>query len=340
MTEAYDEHAGGRGQDRRARRMARERYRSIQDGLAGLTDAQRICLMLQTAGASYERIREITGFSLRKVERSVLEGRRGPRGLGGAARLGRGVRAARRDDRAGRLRPGDCEGAPGRLPPRPALRHCRATLRDRRESNEWLAALVPVGAPRRPGVRRAPPTHADDRLVGAGRRRRDGPGGDDGPDGDGAPGLGAREGGCRDRRGRGRRGRGRTDRRRRDPRPRPRTPRSPRSPAGGPPVRAAAATTALGRASASRRPSRRRAARPPGRRRSGGPGREARAAREAVRVASDDDPGAQRPRCRRPRPRCPRRGRGGTHAPTGPAPAATPSSPAPTAAAVALEFGP
>ena len=45
----------------------RERYRSIQDGLAGLSDAQRICLMLQTAGASYERIREVTGFSLRKA---------------------------------------------------------------------------------------------------------------------------------------------------------------------------------------------------------------------------------------------------------------------------------
>src|SRR5680860_1530808 len=45
----------------------RERYRSIQDGLAGLTDAQRICLMLQSAGVSYERIHEITGYSLRKV---------------------------------------------------------------------------------------------------------------------------------------------------------------------------------------------------------------------------------------------------------------------------------
>ena len=53
----------------------RERYRFIQDGLAGLTDAQRVCLILQSAGASYEQIRQITGFSLRKVERSVLEGR-------------------------------------------------------------------------------------------------------------------------------------------------------------------------------------------------------------------------------------------------------------------------
>ncbi|PPE38459.1 hypothetical protein C4M76_29455, partial [Escherichia coli] len=53
----------------------RERYRATQDALAGLTDAQRICLMLQSAGASYKRIGEITGFSLRKIERSVLEGR-------------------------------------------------------------------------------------------------------------------------------------------------------------------------------------------------------------------------------------------------------------------------
>jgi len=35
-----------------------------------------VCLMLKSAGASYAEIEGITGFSARKVERSVLEGRR------------------------------------------------------------------------------------------------------------------------------------------------------------------------------------------------------------------------------------------------------------------------
>ena len=70
----------------------RERYRSIQDGLAGLTDAQRICLMLQTAGVSYERIRRDHGL-LAEEGRAV-----GARGAGAAraweVRLASGRRAS------------------------------------------------------------------------------------------------------------------------------------------------------------------------------------------------------------------------------------------------------
>lgn len=134
----------------------RERYRSLQDGLAGLTEAQRICLMLQTAGASYERIRQITGFSLRKVERSVLEGRRSL--LAWEVRLASGEACARLDAAIDRVALGTATAKERRTVSR-HVRHCgpcRATLRNRRDSNEWLAALVPgallggqalVGAP-------------------------------------------------------------------------------------------------------------------------------------------------------------------------------------------------
>ena len=100
----------------------RERYRSIQDGLAGLTDAQRICLMLQTAGASYERIREVTGFSLRKVERSVLEGRAGLARW--ELRLASGEACARLDEMIGRVAAAQAtpRETPDRLPARQALR--------------------------------------------------------------------------------------------------------------------------------------------------------------------------------------------------------------------------
>jgi RNA polymerase sigma factor (sigma-70 family) len=122
----------------------RERYRAIQDGLAGLTDAQRTCLMLQTAGASYERIRELTGFSLRKVERSVLEGRAGLQRW--EVRLASGEACQRLDAAIWRVAGGQATPKEQRAVAR-HVKHCgtcRATLRDRRQSNEWLAALVPV----------------------------------------------------------------------------------------------------------------------------------------------------------------------------------------------------
>lgn len=122
----------------------RERYRSIQDGLAGLTDAQRICLMLRTAGVSYERIHEITGFSLRKVERSVLEGR--ARLAAWEVRLASGEACERLDPMIDRVACGQASLKENRVVSRHVRHcgHCRAVLRDRRESNEWLAGLVPV----------------------------------------------------------------------------------------------------------------------------------------------------------------------------------------------------
>ena len=122
----------------------RERYRSIQDGLAGLTNAQRVCLMLQSAGVSYERIREITGFSLRKVERSVLEGRSNL--VAWEVRLASGEACKRLGPLIDRVASAQANAKEGRVVSR-HIRHCgpcRALLRDRRESNEWLAGLVPV----------------------------------------------------------------------------------------------------------------------------------------------------------------------------------------------------
>jgi RNA polymerase sigma factor (sigma-70 family) len=122
----------------------RERYRSIQDGLGGLTDAQRVCLILKSAGASYERIRELTGFSLRKVERSVLEGRASLHAW--EVRLASGDVCEKVTPLIDRVAGGEATARERRTVTR-HVRHCgpcRAVLRNRRESNEWLAGLVPV----------------------------------------------------------------------------------------------------------------------------------------------------------------------------------------------------
>jgi RNA polymerase sigma factor (sigma-70 family) len=135
----------------------RERYRSIQDGLAGLTDAQRVCLILQSAGASYERIRQLTGFSLRKVERSVLEGRASLHAW--EVRLASGDVCERVTPLIDRVATGEASARERRSVAR-HVRHCgpcRAVLRNRRESNEWLAALAPVALVASEGLMAGPP---------------------------------------------------------------------------------------------------------------------------------------------------------------------------------------
>ena len=122
----------------------RHRYRVIQDGLAGLTDAQRVCLILQSGGASYERIRQLTGYTLRKVERSVVEGRASLHAW--EIRLTSGEICDRLLPQIDRVATGAATARERRTVGR-HVRHCgpcRAVLRGRRESNEWLAALVPV----------------------------------------------------------------------------------------------------------------------------------------------------------------------------------------------------
>jgi RNA polymerase sigma factor (sigma-70 family) len=121
----------------------RERYRAVQDGLAGLTESQRICVMLKSAGASYAEIAAITGFSLRKVERSVLEGRAGLHAW--EARMAAGKECEKVRSALDRV----AEGSAGRSDSRTVSRHirhchgCRGLLRARRQSYDGLAALVP-----------------------------------------------------------------------------------------------------------------------------------------------------------------------------------------------------
>lgn len=122
----------------------RERYRAIQDALATLSEAQRVCLILQSAGASYATIREYTGYSMRKIERAVLEGR---------AKLRRWEVRLISGDLCEEMEPlidRTVAGEAGRREQRALSRHvrhcgpCRARLRDRREQRLRLGALVPL----------------------------------------------------------------------------------------------------------------------------------------------------------------------------------------------------
>ena len=53
----------------------KERYRTLQDAMTSLNEAERICLLLRTAGVSRAEIRTMTGYTERKVERSIVRGR-------------------------------------------------------------------------------------------------------------------------------------------------------------------------------------------------------------------------------------------------------------------------
>jgi len=123
----------------------RERYGAIRDGLAALTESQRVCLMLKSAGASYVEIGEITGFSMRKIERSVLEGRE--RLHAWQLRLSTGAECERLRPALERAAEHEATEAEAREVSR-HVRHCgacRSALAARRQSVEGLAALVPVG---------------------------------------------------------------------------------------------------------------------------------------------------------------------------------------------------
>lgn len=122
----------------------RQRYRALQDALASLTESQRICVMLQSAGASYSAIEEITGYSRRKVERSVLEGRRSLHRW--ELDLAQGEVCQRLLDAIESVAGGTATAHESRSVRR-HLRHCppcAALLRRRRQSHDWLGALVPA----------------------------------------------------------------------------------------------------------------------------------------------------------------------------------------------------
>lgn len=121
----------------------RERYRTIQDALSGLTTSQRACLMLRSAGASRNEIEEITGFSTRKVERSIIEGRRRLREF--EVRIDSGAQCGSMAELMVRVLDADATAAERR---RLSLhvRHCgacRAEFRGRRDQTRLLSSLVP-----------------------------------------------------------------------------------------------------------------------------------------------------------------------------------------------------
>lgn len=122
----------------------RERYRTLQDAMTSLSDAERVCLLLRTAGVSRAEIRSLTGFTERKVERCIVQGRQ---------RLNAWHIDLNSGERCARIRPAlehvaDRESTGSER--RSVSRHvhhcgtCRSTLRARRESNAGLMILVPV----------------------------------------------------------------------------------------------------------------------------------------------------------------------------------------------------
>ena len=122
----------------------KERYRTLQDAMTSLSEAERICLLLRTAGVSRAEIRGMTGYTERKVERSIVRGRE---------RLNEWHHSMAAGEKCVKVREalertGDEEATPGER--RQVSRHvrhcahCRATLRARRQSNAGLLVLVPV----------------------------------------------------------------------------------------------------------------------------------------------------------------------------------------------------
>jgi RNA polymerase sigma factor (sigma-70 family) len=122
----------------------RERYRALDEALEGLTEPQRACLILQSAGESYERIHAITGYSLRKIERSVLEGRRALRHW--QVELIEGAVCERMGPLIDRAVAGDAD----RRERRRVSKHiahcgaCRGRMRRERDLRTRLGALAPL----------------------------------------------------------------------------------------------------------------------------------------------------------------------------------------------------
>ena len=122
-----------------------ERHRQLRDALGTLTEPERVCVALKGAGLSYAEIAERTGFTPRKVERSLVEGRdrlrrweASMRGGGECQRLTDVISAV-------------AHGEANSIERRRAARHvshcgpCRAEFRRLRARQITLVALVPTG---------------------------------------------------------------------------------------------------------------------------------------------------------------------------------------------------
>lgn len=121
----------------------RDRYHGIQDAIASLTEAQRVCLMLRSAGCSYAHIGAVTQYSPRKIERSILEGRAALHAW--EMRLASGEHCERMSTVIARVVDREATDKERKALSR-HLKHCfscKAALRSRRQSTQGLAAMVP-----------------------------------------------------------------------------------------------------------------------------------------------------------------------------------------------------
>ncbi len=122
----------------------KERYRTLQDAMTTLNAAERICLLLRTAGVSRAEIGSMTGYTERKVERSIVRGRK--RLHAWHLDLASGEKCVTMRPQLELVADEEGNGADRRHVSRHVRHcaHCRATLRARRQSNAGLLALVPV----------------------------------------------------------------------------------------------------------------------------------------------------------------------------------------------------
>ena len=122
----------------------RERYRTLQDAMTSLNEAERVCLLLRTAGVSRAEIGSMTGYTDRKVERSIVRARK--RLHAWHLDLARGEKCQKVRDALERVADHEADDRDRRAVSR-HVRHCgacRATLRARRETNAGITVLVPV----------------------------------------------------------------------------------------------------------------------------------------------------------------------------------------------------
>ncbi len=122
----------------------RERYRTLQDAMTSLNEAERVCLLLRSAGASRAEIGSMTGYTDRKVERSIVRARK--RLHAWHLDLATGERCLTLKDAIERVADREADTRERRAVSR-HVRHCgpcRAMLRARRQTNAGITALVPV----------------------------------------------------------------------------------------------------------------------------------------------------------------------------------------------------
>ncbi|MBU6363802.1 MAG: sigma-70 family RNA polymerase sigma factor, partial [Acidobacteria bacterium] len=122
----------------------RERYRTLQDAMTSLNEAERVCLLLRTAGVSRAEIGSMTGYTDRKVERSIVRARK--RLHAWHLDLATGEKCQKVQDALERVADHEADDRERRMVSR-HVRHCgacRATLRARRETNAGITVLVPV----------------------------------------------------------------------------------------------------------------------------------------------------------------------------------------------------